>query len=103
MRYKRNESDMPRPLDSQTEGPLVLGAHTCSPSWFDLGTIGHKTADLVDVLIIDNLDVFYTESAYPAPRHETTARASTGPPPGSWSAWPSAGPAPWRSGRPAPR
>ena len=95
---KWNQRDVAGPLNSDSEGPLMLGADTGAAPGLDLRPVGHKPPDLVDILVVNQLDMFDAEGAYPAPGHETAPRPSSGsaarPRPslwpaalGSWRSW----------------
>lgn len=94
--YQRN---MPGALNGDPEGPLVLGAHAGTSAGFNLRPVGHETPNLLDVLVVNQLDVFNTECANTSPWDKSApgppARATSRPGPARTSArattWGSAG------------
>ena len=92
---------MPGPLYGDPEGPLVLGTHAGPPAGFNLRPIGHKTSNLLDVLVVNQLDVFDTKGANTSSWHKSTPGPPARAPPWPGSAGPSAGTTTWGSaGRP---
>ena len=77
MGYEGYERDVARPLYSNSQRPLVFGADAGSATRLDLGSVRNKAADLVHILVIDDLDMFNAEGAYPAARHEAPARPAS--------------------------
>ncbi len=92
MGYEGNERYVAGPLNGDTQCPLMFGADTGAAPWLNLRPLGNKPADLVHILVIDELDVFDTEGADPATGNKPTPRPPTWASARSRSAWPS-----WRA------
>ena len=76
-----NQGNVTCALNSDPQGPLVLGANSGAAARFDFRPVGNEPPDLLDVLVVNELDVFDTESANTTPRH----KPSPGPPAGTSS------------------
>ena len=88
MGYEGYERDVARPLYSNSQRPLVFGADAGSATRLDLGSVRNKAADLVHILVIDDLDMFNAEGADPASRHKAPPRPASRASTRSRSAWP---------------
>ena len=99
MGNERNQRNMPGPLNRDPKGPLVLRAHAGPSAGFNLRPVGDETPNLLDVLVVNQLDVFNTKRADTPPWHKSApgppARATSWPGPAVASAgsttWGSAG------------
>ena len=65
-------------LDGNPQGPLVLGADPGAAARLDFGPVGNEPPDLLDVLVVNELNVFDAEGANPASRHKPPTRSSAG-------------------------
>lgn len=55
------KSEMTRPLDGQSQAPLVLGAGPNFAAWSDLTAVGEKTPQIVHLFVIDMIDLVHAE------------------------------------------
>ncbi len=67
-RHERHQSQVPGPVDRESQRPLVLGTHSRLAAWFNLRPVREIPAHLIDVLIVDEFHVLYAKSAYPPAR-----------------------------------
>ena len=84
-RHERHQCQVPRSVDRESQCPLVLGTHSSLSARFYFSPVREVPAHLIDVLIVDELHVFYAKRAYPPAR----GIPASGTPPWtpSWPAW----------------
>ena len=86
--YIGNQGDVASPLNGYAQCTLMLGADSGPATRLYFCPVGNKPPDLVDILVVDQLDMFYAEGTYPATRDEPPTRATAGT--ASWP-WPPLG------------
>src|SRR6266540_1220233 len=79
------ERQVARPLDRVRERALVLGAGAGLASRLDASTIRNESAEEVDVLVVDNLDLVRAHDAYPAAAAHPASGALIVRRPASWA------------------
>ena len=78
MGHKWNQGNVPGTLNCNSQCSLMLRANAGAAARFDLGPVGHESTNFVDVLVINDLDVFHAESAHTPTGNEPSPRPSTG-------------------------
>ena len=91
MGHERDERQMASPLDCHSKRPLVLRTDPRSAAGLDLCPVGNKPPNLVNVLVVDELDMFHAEGADTATGNEPPPGPPTRSSAGSGSSRSSAG------------
>ena len=76
--HKGDQSQMPGTLNSSSQNPLVLGADTGPPPWFNFGAVGNISAYLLNILVVNIFNMVDTKGAHAPARGEPASWPSAG-------------------------
>src|SRR5437588_18756 len=96
-RCKRQQRNIPRPLNGRCQPALVRRAHAGQPPWDDLAALSHKLPEQTHILIVNVVDFLHAELAdfLATEKFPSAALAAAGSTMGPRTIWPSAL-GPWR-------